>query len=117
MSETVTLPKEDYQAILDRVKSLEEKLDQINTDSEDEDSLKDSASRAIKDSRKFFSGFMNASVVAFNEATHILSDLSEESDKAKLDEVSAGMIGMFRKSIEIQKKVLDRFVEDYEKDD
>jgi len=120
MGETVTLAKEDYQALLDRIQALEEKMSNEPEEpekEEDEHAFKETADQFVKDSKKMVSGFLNASILAFNEAAHVFSDLAEDEDVENLDDLSAGMIGVFRKSIDIQKKVLDKFVEEYQKED
>jgi hypothetical protein len=52
---------------------------------------------------------VDASVEAMKQTADALTDLDDETDSDKLGRIPAVLVSIFRKSIDIQKKALDKF--------
>lgn len=122
MSEQVTVSQEFIDGLLARIEALEEKLAAKNEDQEKSDKkISESVEEFIEDSTeetgKVLRGLVDASVEALNQTADALSSLSEDTDTDKLGRIPGAIVSVFRKSIDIQKKSLDKFEESYSKED
>ncbi|MCK4763784.1 MAG: hypothetical protein KAW12_16400 [Candidatus Aminicenantes bacterium] len=121
MAEKEKTDQETVERLMARIDTLEKKLQEEDTKSKKskkkkkDDNKKDT--RFFKESGKLIRGLVDASVEAMKEAANALSSLSDDTDKEKLGEIPAAIVGVLRKTIEIQRKAINKFEESYSKDD
>ncbi len=125
MTEEVKVSPELIERLIARIEALEKKLEvkeekdkkkrkkgkKKSTAQKVADSVGDTAGNIIKDTGKIISGMVDASVEGMKQSADALTSLSEETDKEKLGEIPAAIVSIFRKTIDIQKKALDKFEE------
>lgn len=126
MTEEVKVSPELIERLITRIEALEKKLEvkeekdkkkkkkkgkKKSTAQKVADSVGDATSDIIKDTGKIISGMVDASVEGMKQSADALTSLSEETDKEKLGEIPAAIVSIFRKTIDIQKKALDKFEE------
>lgn len=124
MAEEIKVSAELIERLTARIEALEKKLDE--KDAEDKkksgkkkksttkkvaDSISDFAGDAIKESGKMVTGLIDATAEALKEGADAIASMSEDTDKEKLGSVSAAIVSILRKTIDIQKKALDKFEE------
>lgn len=130
MAEKASVSKETIEALAARIEALEKRLEETeDKDKKDNDSkgktttqkvtdtLSDASSSVIKESGRLLGSMVDATSEAIKESAHALSSLSEDTDAEKLGDVPAAFLSIFRKSLDVQKKVLDKFEESYDKYD
>ena len=123
MAEQVTVSKEFIDDLLTRIESLEEKLaakeaDQAAGQGDKKakkltDRLSSLADESSQETGKIIRGLVDASVEALNQTAEALASLSEETDREKLGKVPSAVVSVYRRSIDIQKKAVDKFEESY----
>ena len=123
MTEEVKVSPELIERLITRIEALEKKLvekdkkkkkkkgKKKSTAQKVADSVGDATSDVIKDTGKIISGMVDASVEGMKQSADALTSLSDETDKEKLGEIPAAIVSIFRKTIDIQKKALDKFEE------
>lgn len=98
-----------------RVASLERELSQ-KQDQTSEDvftSMTRAGNQAYEASGHIFRSMVDAGVEAMNETAHAFAALSDDQDHHNVDQVPAGMVGLFRRMLLIQKAAVDRFEESF----
>ena len=131
MPEKVTVSTELVQQLIDRIEALEKKIDDKAQKKKKKKSRKNTAAKKIADSvsditedgirgcGKITGGMIDATSEALKEGADALTSLSDDIDKDKLGTLPAAIVSVMRKSIEIQRKALDKFeksVEEYDEE-
>ena len=128
MSEQVTIDKEAYEKLMNRVQELEERLEKVENEEKEEEeskkdenewmgSMKEQTERAFKETTRFVKGMVDATVEAMNETAHAMGDINEETTRDSMNDVPGSIISMMRRAVDIQKKALDKFENSYKKED
>lgn len=119
MAEKVTVSKEFIDDLLTRIESLEQKLAEkeagrgAKKDKKISDRLSKLADDSSEETGKIIRGLVDASVEALNQTAEALASLSEETDREKLGRIPSAVVSVYRRSIDIQKKAVDKFEESY----
>lgn len=119
MAEKVTVSKEFIDDLLTRIESLEQKLAEkeagqgAKKDKKISDRLSKLADDSSEETGKIIRGLVDASVEALNQTAEALASLSEETDREKLGKIPSAVVSVYRRSIDIQKKAVDKFEEGY----
>ena len=117
-------PKDPFEELNKRLDAIEKKLeareakkekDEKKTVEKVTDSISDATDKTLKESSRVLTSLTDSFVEACNQTADALSTLSEDTDKEKLGRFSSGIVSVFRKGIDIQKKALEKFEESYEK--
>ena len=125
MAEKGTLSQEEMiQKLNARIDALENELDEKKKENSKEknshifkkaaDSLSESSTKVINETGKILGSMVDATAEAMKEAANALTSLSDDVDKEKLGDVPAAMVSVLKKTIDIQKKALDKFEESYD---
>lgn len=126
MAEEGKVTKEVIERLITRIEALEKKLEEKeakdkkkkkDTTKKITDSISDTTSDFFKESGKILRGVWDASVEAMKEGANALSSLSDETDKENMGEIPAALVSVLRRTVDIQKKVVDKFEESYKKED
>lgn len=125
MAEEGKVSQEVIERLITRIDSLEKKLaEKEKKDKKKKTKEKDTTKKItdatgdfFKESGKLLRGVVDASVEATKEAANALSSLSDETDKEGLGEIPAAFVSVLRRTADIQKKAIDKFEENYKKDD
>lgn len=127
MTEQVTVSQEFIDDLQARIEALEARLAEREASKKDDgdkgkskklsDSIEDFIDDSAEDAGKIIKSLVDASVEAMNETAEALSSLSEDTDQEKLGKIPSAIVSVFRRSIDIQKKAVDKFEESYGKED
>ncbi len=126
MSKQVEDTQEVMKKLISRIETLEAKLSEKEKNEEESDketvkkicdSLGDTFSKTFKETNRMISSFVDASAEGMKEIASAMSSLSEETDKEKLNEIPAAIVSITRKSMDIQKKAINKFEDSYKKYD
>ena len=113
--------KDPFEELNKRLDAIEKKLEarevmKAKGEKKIVDKVTDSVSdKTSKETSRTMKSMTDAFVEAVNQTADALSTLSEDTDKEKLGRVPSAFVSVFRKSIDIQKKALEKFEESYEK--
>lgn len=126
MAEEGKVTKEVIERLITRIEALEKKLEEKevkdkkkkkSTTKKVTDTIGDTTRDFFKETGKILRGVTDASVEAVKESANALSSMSDETDKEKLGEISAAFVSVLRKAVDVQKKVINKFEESYQKED
>ncbi len=127
MAEQVTVSADLIERLVTRIEALEKKLEdeapEKKADKEKSrtrkvaDSVSDTGEKVVKETGKILSSIVDASAEAMKEGANAVASISDETDKEELGEFSAAIVSVFRKTLDIQKKAIDKFEESYQKYD
>jgi len=116
--------KDPFEELNKRLDAIEKKLEAREVKKEKgekkivdkvTDSVSDATDKTSKETSRTMKSMTDAFVEAVNQTADALSTLSEDTDKEKLGRIPSAFVSVFRKSIDIQKKALEKFEESYEK--
>ncbi len=124
MAESKKTPKDLEKELLERIELLEKKIETLEGGNNEKDEskkdnkkLKDSISetgeKIINESEKVLKSFSSATIEGMKESVDSLSSYSKKRENDKKEEFSKTVISFFRKTIDIQEKVLDKFEKSY----
>ena len=126
MAEEAKVTKEVIERLITRIDALEKKLEEKEAKDKEKkkdttkkvtDSISDVTSDFFEESGKILRGVWDASVEAVKEAANALSSMSDETDKEDLGEIPAAFVSVLRRTVDVQKKVVDKFEESYKKEE
>lgn len=107
--------EELIQRLTARVDALEKKLEEKESKKDKKDKKKSTTKKVLNESERLLSSMVDASTEALKEGADAITSLSDETDKEKLGTIPAAFMSIIRKTIDIQKKALDKFEESYDK--
>ncbi len=117
--------KSSDQVLLDltkKVEALEERLNKMEDDEGKKekkkdsgivDSISDAGDKLLKESGKLISSIADASAEGMKEGLDAFTSAADDKDKDELGEIPSTILSIFRKTIDVQKKVLDKFETSY----
>jgi Mg2+ and Co2+ transporter CorA len=125
MAEQVKVSADLIERLVTRIEALEKKLEDQEPKKKKEkeksttrkvaDSLSDTGNKVVKESGKIMSSIVDATAEAMKEGANAVASISDETNTEELGEFSAAIVSIFRKTLDVQKKAINKFEESYQK--